>query len=106
MKRQEMNQDGEFSPELEDLLGRMPRVKAPAWFATKTLARMRSEREKVWGWFGLPRWAVFGVGVAVLAVGLLRWESHQNVRVSDAEVFAALNALVEDEKESRWWAGL
>jgi hypothetical protein len=41
-----------------------------------------------------------------LAVGLLRWESQQNVKVSDAEVFAALDALVEDEKESRWWAGL
>jgi hypothetical protein len=58
------------------------------------------------GWFGLPKWAVVGAGVAVFAVGMFRWESHQNVRVSDAEVFAALDALVEDEKESRWWAGL
>jgi len=106
MRKQEKNQEGEFSPELAELLGRMPRVKAPAWFAAKTLARMRSEREKVRGWFGLPRWAVVGAGVAVLAVGMFRWDSHQNVRVSDAEVFAALDALVEDEKESRWWAGL
>jgi hypothetical protein len=106
MKRQEKNQDGEFGPELEELLGRIPRVKAPAWFTAKTLARMRSERGKIREWFGLPRWAVVGLGVAVLAVGLLRWEGHQNVKVSDAEVFAALDALVEDEKESRWWAGL
>jgi type VI protein secretion system component VasF len=106
MKRQDKNQDGEFGPELEELLGRMPRVKAPAWFAAKTVARMRSEREKVRGWFGLPKWAVLVGGVAVLAVGLLRWESQQNVKVTDSEVFAALDALVEDEKESRWWAGL
>jgi len=106
MNRQEKSQDGEFGPELEDLFGRMPRVKAPAWFAAKTLARMRSEREKVRGWFGLPRWAVLGAGVAVLAVGLLRWESQPNVKVTDSEVFAALDALVEDEKESRWWSGL
>lgn len=106
MKRQEKNQDGELGPDLEELLGRMPRVKAPAWFAAKTLARMRSEREKIRGWFGLPKWAVVGAGMAVLAVGLLRWENHPNVKLSDAEVFAAFNALVEDEKESRWWAGL
>jgi hypothetical protein len=106
MKRQENNQDGEFTPELEELLAKVPRVRAPDWFAAKTLARMRSEREKVRGWFGLPKWAVVGAGVAVLAVGLLRWEGHQNVKVSDAEVFAALDALVEDERESRWWAGL
>ena len=55
---------------------------------------------------GFPCPAVVGAGVAVLAVGMFRWDSHQNVRVSDAEVFAALDALVEDEKESLWWAGL
>jgi type VI protein secretion system component VasF len=90
--------------ELGELYASVPVPKAPAWFAARTMARLRREEEKSRGWFGLPRWILIGAGAALLAVGWLRWESQSSV--ADAELFAALDAMVEEEKESRWWAGL
>lgn len=90
--------------ELGELYASVPVPKAPAWFAAKTMARLRREEKKSRGWFGLPRWILIGAGAALLAVGWLRWESKPSV--ADAELFAALDAMVEEEKESRWWAGL
>jgi type VI protein secretion system component VasF len=68
------------------------------------MARLRQEEDKRKSWFTLPRWILLGSGVALLAVGWFRWENQPTIR--DAEVFAALNALVEEDRESRWWAGL
>ena len=33
-------------------------------------------------------------------------KSDQGGEISDAVVFAALDALVEQDEENRWWAGL
>jgi hypothetical protein len=42
-----------------------------------------------------------------LAGAWLRWEKPgQGGEISDAVVFAALDALVEQDEENRWWAGL
>jgi hypothetical protein len=44
---------------------------------------------------------------AVLAGAWLRWEKpNQGGEISDAAVFAALDALVEQDEENRWWVGL
>ena len=90
--------------ELGELYASVPVPKAPAWFAAKTMARLRREEKKSRGWFGLPRLILIGAGAALLAVGWLRWESQPSV--ADAELFAALDAMVEEERESRWWAGI
>ena len=92
--------------ELETLLAKAPPPKAPAWFAAKTLARLREEEprpERGWVW----RW-VWAAGVAAFLAGAwLRWEKpNQSGEISDAAVFAALDALVEQDEENRWWVGL
>jgi hypothetical protein len=43
--------------------------------------------------------------MAVLVFGVMRWDRPIDA-ISDAEVYAALNALVQEDEESRWWAGL
>ena len=94
--------------ELEGLLASVPPPKAPAWFAAKTLARLRAERaERRGGWLRIPqwKWLAAGLGMAVLVLGVMRW-NHPTDVISDAEVFAALNSLVQEDEESRWWAGL
>lgn len=101
----EGGQEG-LGSELEALLGKAPPPKAPAWFAAKTLARLREEEarpERGWVW----RW-VWAAGVAaVLAGAWLHWEKpKQGGEISDAAVFAALDALVEQDEENRWWVGL
>ncbi|NCY22711.1 hypothetical protein EBX31_12250 [bacterium] len=107
-KRHEHGEVG-LGRELEGLLASVPPPQAPAWFAAKTLARLRAERmqEEKGGWFWMPRWKwlATGLGVAVLMLGAMRWD-RASVKISDAEVYAALNALVQEEEESRWWAGL
>ena len=96
--------------ELETLLGKVPPPQAPAWFAAKTLARLRGEREEqkgggaAWriGW----RW-VWAAGAAALVAGWMLWERPKSeIEISNAEVFAALDALVQQDEENRWWAGL
>jgi hypothetical protein len=101
----EGGQEG-LGSELEALLGKAPPPKAPAWFAAKTLARLREEEarpERGWVW----RW-IWAAGVAaVLAGAWLHWEKpKQGGEISDAAVFAALDALVEQDEENRWWVGL
>ena len=106
-KRNEQGEEG-LGRELEGLLAFVPPPKAPAWFAAKTLARLRAEkREKRGGWLRIPhwRWLAAGLGVALLLVGILR-PDRASFQISDAEVYAALNALVQEDEESRWWAGL
>jgi putative SOS response-associated peptidase YedK len=77
--------------------------------AAKVLARLRTEREaeaqRKWGW--IPKWRglMVGAGCAVLALGFFEWKDTTPT-VSDRAVFAALDALVEDDAENRWWAGL
>ena len=93
-----------LGPELGKLWDSAPVPKAPPWFAARTLARIRREESRGGVWFGLRRWVLIGVGAAVLAVGWLRWEREPTVR--DAEVFAALDGMVEEERENQWWAGL
>jgi type VI protein secretion system component VasF len=68
------------------------------------MARLRQEEDSKKSWFGMPRWVLIGTGLALLAVGWFRLESQPTIQ--DAEVFAALNAFVEEDRESRWWAGL
>jgi hypothetical protein len=51
------------------------------------------------------KWLAAGLGMAVLVFGVMRWDRPADA-ISDAEVYAALNALVQEDEESRWWAGL
>lgn len=106
-KRNEQGNEG-LGRELEGLLASVPPPKAPAWFAAKTLARLRSEKAERRGeWLRIPhwKWLAVGLGMAVLVFGVMRWDRPTDV-ISDAEVYAALNALVQEDEESRWWAGL
>ena len=101
----EGGQEG-LGSELEALLGKAPPPKAPAWFAAKTLARLRKEEarpKRGWVW----RWVWAAGAAAILAGAWLRWEKpSQGGEISDAAVFAALDALVEQDEENRWWVGL
>jgi len=96
--------------ELSRLLARVPPPRAPGWFLAKTMARLRAERSHgvrggifVSGW----RW-VLATGVAVvLAAAWLRWQAPRDqLEISDAMVFSALDALAEQDAENNWWAGL
>jgi len=109
MKRlSEGGQEG-LGSELEGLLAKARPPKAPAWFAAKTLARLREERAEdqktVSAWMKW-RW-VWAAGTAAVVAGWVLWNRPDpSVEISDAMVFAALDALVEQEEENRWWAGL
>ena len=94
--------------ELESLLAKVSPPKAPAWFASKTLARLRQEQEEQKTLFIWMRWRwVWAAGTAALVAGWILWNKPEPTQpISDAMVFAALDALVEQEEESRWWAGL
>ena len=105
--RHEQGEEG-LGRELERLLASAPPPKAPAWFAAKTLARLRAEKaEKRGPWLRIFqwRWLAAGLGVALLILGITR-PDRSSLKISDAEVYAALNALVQEDEESRWWAGL
>jgi len=95
--------------ELDRILARVPPPKAPAWFAAKTLGRLRQEREgdqKTVSTWMKWRW-VWTAGTAAVVAGWVYWsQPDPSVEISDAMVFAALDALVEQEEENRWWAGL
>ena len=102
-------EEGELGSELEKLLASVPPAKAPPWFAAKVLARLRTEREaeaqRKWSWMPKWRWLMVGAGCALFAVGFLHWKDAAPT-VSDRAVFAALDALVEEDADNRWWAGL
>lgn len=100
----EGGQEG-LGSELEALLAKAPPPKAPAWFAAKTLARLRQQEPRPErGW--LRRW-VWAAGAAALVAGWVLWDrANSGFEISDAQVFAALDALVEQDEENRWWAGL
>ena len=93
--------------DLESLLAKVSPPKAPAWFATRTMARLREEGVSPRSWIQGWRW-IWSAGVAaVLLIGWIRWEATKTgSEISDAKVFAALDALAEQEEENRWWAGL
>lgn len=98
-----------MGPELEGLLGKAPPPKAPAWFAARTLARLRDEQGRKEGldaW--LPRWRwLWAAGAAALVAGWVLWnQSGPPIEISDAEVFAGLEALWQQDEENRWWTGL
>ena len=101
--------EGELGSELGKLLASVPPAKAPPWFAAKVLARLRTEREaeaqSKWSWMPKWRWLMAGAGCAVLALGFFQWKDATPT-VSDRAVFAALDALVEEDADNRWWAGL
>ncbi len=102
-------QEEGLGQELEQLLAKVAPPKAPAWFAAKTLARLREERgsSKAIGSWGVGwRW-IWAAGTAALVAGWVLWDRPKSgSEISDAMVFAALDALVEQEEENRWWAGL
>ena len=108
MEKKRLSEEG-LGPEPERLLARVSPPKAPAWFAAKTLARLREEearkdrgRFRLVGW----RWA-WAAGAAALVAGWILWDRPKaGPEISDAAVFAALDALVEQDEENRWWAGL
>ena len=100
-----------LGPELESLLAKVPPPKAPAWFAAKTLARLREEQgsKRAAGSWGMSRgWRwIWAAGTAALVAGWVLWDRPKSgSEISDAMVFAALDALVEQDEENRWWAGL
>jgi len=106
-KRNDQGDEG-LGRELEGLLASVPPPKAPAWFAAKTLAKLRAEKaERRGGWLRIPqwKWLAAGLGMVVLVFGVMRW-NHPTDGISDAEVFAALNSLVQEDEDRRWWAGL
>jgi len=106
-KRNDQGDEG-LGRELEGLLASVPPPKAPAWFAAKTLVRLRAEKaERRGGWLRIPqwKWLAAGLGMVVLVFGVMRW-NHPTDGISDAEVFAALNSLVQEDEDRRWWAGL
>lgn len=107
-KRHRVEEEG-LGKELEALLASVPPAKAPAWLAAKTLARLRVERAGQrrggWFWFLQWRWLAAGLGATLCILGILRWD-RTSLRISDAEVYAALHAMVQEEEESRWWSGL
>jgi len=106
---QKRSSEEELGRELEALLAKASPPKAPDWFAAKTLARLRKEEglssaKPFWavGW----RW-VWAAGTAALVAVWILWEQPKSTfEISDAEVFAALDAFVQQEEENRWWAGL
>lgn len=100
-----------LGPELTSLLAKVPPPKAPAWFAAKTLARLREEQgsKRSFGSWGISRgWRwIWAAGTAALVAGWVLWDRPKSgSEISDAMVFAALDALVEQDEENRWWAGL
>jgi hypothetical protein len=108
-RSRDKHEEGELGSELEKLLASVPPAKAPPWFAAKVLARLRTEREaeaqRKWSWMPKWRWLIAGTGCAVLAVGFFHWKDTPPT-VSDRAVFAALDALVKEDADNRWWAGL
>lgn len=112
MDKSRISDQGEgegLGQELEGLLAKAPPPKAPDWFAAKTMARLREEQgsKKVMGSWGIGwRW-IWAAGAAALVAGWVLWDRPKSSpEISDAVVFAALDALVEQEEENRWWAGL
>jgi len=94
---------------LGNLLGKAPPPRAPSWFAAKTLARLRQEKEEDQKTVSLwMRWRwVWAAGTAAVVAGWILWQkSEPHDPISDRAVFAALDALVEQDEENRWWAGL
>jgi len=108
MEKKRLSEEG-LGEELEGLLAKTPPPKAPAWFAAKTLARLRQEdvrKEKGRSWLAGWRWA-WAAGATALVAGWILWDRPKaGPEISDAAVFAALDALVEQDEENRWWAGL
>ena len=108
-KASDQGQGEGLGQELEELLARASPPKAPAWFAARTMARLREEQgsKKGMGSWGIGwRW-IWAAGTAALVAGWVLWDRpNAGPEVSDAVVFAALDALVEQEEENRWWAGL
>jgi len=96
-----------LGPELEGLLAKVPPPQAPAWFAAKTLARLREEKgRKGHRWLVGWRW-IWAAGAAAVVAGWMLWgKPDVGPGISDAAVFAALDALVDQDEETRWWAGL
>jgi len=106
-KSQELDSGG-VGADLAALLAKAPPPKAPAWFAAKTLARLREQETHAGGrsWWAGWRW-VWAGGAAALVAGWILWDRPKaGSEISDATVFAALDALVEQDEENRWWAGL
>ena len=108
-RSRDKQEEGELGSELEKLLASVPPAKAPPWFAAKVLARLRTEwdveAQSMWSWMPKWRWLMVGAGCAVLAFGFFQWKDTTPT-VSDRAVFAALDALVEEDADNRWWAGL
>ena len=108
MEKKRIVEEG-LGAELEALLAKARPPKAPAWFAARTLARLREEEGRAKAgrsWLEGWRWA-WAAGAAAVVAGWMLWDRPKaGSEISDAAVFAALDALVEQEEENRWWAGL
>ena len=108
MEKNRLSKEG-LEAELEGLLAKARPPQAPAWFAAKTLARLREEEGRAGesrSWLAGWRW-VWAAGAAAFVAGWVLWDRPKaGSEISDAAVFAALDALVEQDEESRWWAGL
>ena len=108
MDKKRSSEEG-LGRELEELLAKVAPAKAPAWFSAKTLARLREEEGRAKdgrSWLASWRW-VWAAGAAALVAGWVLWDRPDaGPDLSDAAVFAGLDALVEQEEENRWWAGL
>lgn len=88
------------------LLGRSPLPETDAWFAARTVARLRRERRPSWKrrLMGALVWASSTAVVAVLAVhfwsGPTRSSSHP---VNTAKVQDALNFIADRGAETDFW---
>jgi len=92
--RPHANEENDLDPRheaVERLLGRVPMPQPDPWFAARTLARCRSERQEAVSLTRIWRW-VLGSGLGVsLAVGLLAVQVKQ---------VAPVNAPSADQQKS------
>lgn len=92
--------------ELWNLLGEAPLEEPPAWFVTRTLARVRRERNTAPPWVVfLKRWAwVVSTSAALLSFGLFGWEQRQAQSLAKTNAALEFIASIDTTETESWFA--